>query len=93
MLGDLTHALSMASYQVWLSRLMRWNILPVAGFILLGLLYSEKPVWAIVLILILFSVLYYASGWEHNIYVSKKRELEILQKKLTDTEVINSTLL
>jgi len=25
---------------------------------------------------------YYAGGWEHNTYKRKKRELEILQKKL-----------
>ena len=80
--GDLIHAISMASYQVRISQIMRWNILPVAGLTLLGLWEGGKPIWIVVIVLLFFALTFYAGGWEHNIYKRKKRELEILQKKL-----------
>jgi hypothetical protein len=80
--GDLDHAISVATYQVRLSQIMRWNILPIAALVLLGLWEGRKPLWAIGLIVICFAFTYYASGWEHRIYKSRKRELEILQEKL-----------
>jgi len=84
MLGDLNHAITTATYQVRLSQLMRWNILPIAIFVLLSIWENWKAGWIVVLILILFSLAHYLSGWEHNIYVARKRELEILYKKLKD---------
>jgi hypothetical protein len=33
-------------------------------------------------VLLFFALSYYAGGWEHNIYKRKKRELEVLKKKL-----------
>ena len=82
MRGDLDHAVAMATYQVRLSQLMRWNIVPIALLTLLGLWEGEKPAWIVVLILLFFALTYYASGWEHNIYKGKKQELEILKAKL-----------
>ena len=82
MSGDLSHAISMASYQVRISQIMRWNILPVAVLTLLGLWEGGKPIWIALIVLLFFALTYYAGGWEHNIYKRKKRELEILQKKL-----------
>ena len=80
--GDLTHAISMATYQVHLSRLMRWNILPIGILTLLGIWDHGKPAWIIVGILLFFVLANYAGGWEHRIYKARKRELEILQDKL-----------
>jgi hypothetical protein len=82
MMGDLSHAISAATYQVRLSQLMRWNILPIAALILFGVWFSGKPFWAVGLILILFGLAYYAGVWEHGIYKARKRELEMLQIKL-----------
>jgi len=84
MLDDLNHAIATATYQVRLSQLMRWNNLPIAIFIALGMWSSEKPFWIIVLILIFFAFVNYASGWEHRIYKNRKRELEVLQKKTSE---------
>ena len=80
--GDLSHAISMASYQVRISQIMRWNIVPIAALTLFGLWEGGKPIWIVVIVLLFFGLTYYAGGWEHNIYKKKKRELEILQKKL-----------
>ena len=82
MQGDLNHAISVATHQVYISEIMRWNILPIAGFCLLGLWDGGKPVWIVAAVLIFFALTFYASRWEHNIYKRKKRELEILKNKL-----------
>ena len=82
MFGDLDHAISVATYQVRISKIMRWNILPIGALCILGVWDSEKPVWIALAILIFFGLTFYASGWEHNIYERKKRELEILKNKL-----------
>jgi len=80
--GDLDHAISVAAYQVHISQIMRWNILPIAALTMLGLWEGGKPVWIAVCVLLFFALTHLAGGWEHNIYKRKKRELEILQKKL-----------
>jgi hypothetical protein len=86
MLGDLNHAIAMATYQVRLSQLLRWNILPIGLFTLLSFWEGEKPFWIMAVLLLFFALTYYASGWEHNIYKSRKRELETLQKRLETEE-------
>ena len=80
--GDLNHAIAMATYQVRLSLIMRWNIVPIAILALMGIWNSGKSVWVVLAILAFFIVSNYASGWEHRIYKNKKRELEVLQDKL-----------
>ena len=82
MRGDLEYAISMATYQVRFSRLARWSILPMGLFILLAVWDSGKSTWLLVGILIFLILANYASGWEHNFYKKKKRELEILKEKL-----------
>jgi len=82
MAGDLSHAISVATYQVRLSRFMRWNVLPIGIFVLLGIWHSGKSIWIAAGTLIFFVLANYAAGWEHNVYKRRKRELEILQSKL-----------
>jgi hypothetical protein len=80
--GDLSHAISMAMYQVRLSQLMRWNILPIGILSLLGMWEGGKSVWVAVGIFVFFALAYYAGGWEQGIYIRRKRELELLKAKL-----------
>ena len=82
--GDLNHAISSATYQVRLSQLMRWNVVPIGVLSILGVWESNKSVWIGLGILVFFVLTNYASGWEHNIYKRKKRELEMLQQKLEE---------
>ena len=82
MRGDLEYAISMATYQVHFSRLARWSILPMGLLILLAVWDSGKSTWLLVGIVIFLVLANYASGWEHNFYKKKKRELEILKEKL-----------
>ncbi len=82
MRGDLDHAISTAAYQVHLSQIMRWNILPIGLLVLLGLWDGGKSIWIVGGTLLFFAVGYYASGFENRIYKAKKRELQLLQKNL-----------
>ena len=82
MRGDLLYAISVATYQVRLSQLTRWNTLPIGILTLLGTWEGGKPVWMAVAVLIFFALASYAGGWEHRNYEARKRELEILQNKL-----------
>ena len=80
--GDLEHAISTAAYQVRLSRIMRWNILPIGLLTLLCVWEGGKSVWFAVVTVLFFILTYYASGFENRIYKRRKRELQILQKNL-----------
>jgi hypothetical protein len=84
MLGDLSHALSIATYQVRFSLLARWNIVPMGTLILLGTWDGGKSVWFVVSILVFLVLTNYAAGWEHNFYKGRQRELEALQSKLEE---------
>jgi hypothetical protein len=91
MLGDLDHAISNATYQVRLSRIMLWNSLPIGILILFGFWERGKlSVWIVVSMLIFFAFVWYAGGWEHRIYKKRKHGLEALQKKLVSEETSNA---
>jgi hypothetical protein len=84
MQGELDHALSLATYQVRLSQIGRWNIVPIGVLTLLGVWESGKSIWVAPVLVILFLIAHYAGRWEHGIYKNRKRELEILKSKLTN---------
>ncbi|QIP14940.1 hypothetical protein G8759_21100 [Spirosoma aureum] len=89
MLGELNEAIAMATYQVRLSRLLRWNIVPIGALSLLSVWEGGKSGWLLVVLLIFFVLVYFASGWEHRIYAVKKRELDVLLKKLQTEETVS----
>lgn len=80
--GDLTYAIEVASYQVRLSRWLRWGMIPAGVLIFMVLVEDLKGVWIPIGTLVLYALAYFLSGWEHNYYESRKRELEALQAKL-----------
>lgn len=82
MLGDLQQAVATATYQVRLSLIMRWNALPIGLWILLSFWETHKPIWTTAIIGCFLILVLSAGRWEHNIYKSKKQELETLLKKL-----------
>lgn len=85
MLGDLDHAVSIASYQVRFSGLMRWNIIPVGLLILWELWDKENTgntVTLMIAMVLFFALAFFASGWEHNYYKSRRRQLIELRNML-----------
>lgn len=80
--GELRYALATAKYQVRLSRLMRWNIVPVGVFTLLSAWTGGKSTWVIVFLLLFFAASYYGAGFENKKYVRQRESLEALQQSL-----------
>lgn len=84
MLGDLDHAIANATFQVRLSQIMRWSILPVGTLTVLALWQNQIQIWILFLILLFFGFTWLAGRWEHQMYVRKKRELEVLHTRLAE---------
>jgi hypothetical protein len=80
--GDLDYAIGIATYQVNLSYLMRWNTVPIGTLVVFGVWEGGKSILAAALILIFFAVTFYLSGFEHQFYKNRKLELETLRHKL-----------
>jgi hypothetical protein len=86
MQGDLAHAISVATYQVRLSQLMRWNVVPIGVLTLLGIWAGEKSIWIGMATAAFFALTFYLSRWEHGIYLARKNELDSLKKKLEEVD-------
>jgi len=82
MRGSLEHAIADATYKVRISKLMRWNIIAIAVIIVLGMYEGSQSLWIIACTVIFLGIAYYASGFEHKCYISRKRELLVLYEKL-----------
>ncbi|HUP10803.1 MAG TPA: hypothetical protein VM187_01280 [Niastella sp.] len=80
--GDLEHALSTAVYQVHISRIMRWNTVPIGLLVLLSVWEGGQSIWFSVAVALFFVLVFLASGWEMGIYRNKMKELQVLQQKL-----------
>ncbi|MBS1934442.1 MAG: hypothetical protein JST96_10620 [Bacteroidetes bacterium] len=80
--GNLQQAILSATYQLNLSRAMRWNILPLALLTLLVVWDAGKPFWILAVLLTFFAFAFLISGWEHNIHKARKKGLKNLQQKL-----------
>lgn len=83
--GDLQHALTTAAYQVRISRIMRWNVLPIALLVLFSSWEGGQSVWFLAIVALFFVLVFLASGWEQGIYRNKMKELQVLQQKLEES--------
>jgi hypothetical protein len=82
--GEMNHALSIARYQIRLSRLGQWNALPTGALTLIALWESGKGGWWLAALVLLFTIAYVAAGWETNIYIERRNELEAFRKKFDE---------
>jgi hypothetical protein len=82
--GEINYTLSIATYQVRLSHLGRWNAIPTGALTLTALWESGKSSWWLMAIILLFVLSYIAAGWETSIYVERRNELESLKKKIDE---------
>jgi hypothetical protein len=88
--GELNHAISIATYQVQISKLMRMNIIPTAALIFISFwetgkltgVATSKSIALTIGLFIFFALGYWFSGWEHNLYKTRKQNLETLKQKL-----------
>jgi hypothetical protein len=82
MMGDVRYALQVATYQVRLSYLMRWNIVPMGVLLMLSMWEGGKSIWLTLGLLAFLSITLFASGFEHDVYKRRRNELERLKTKL-----------
>lgn len=83
MLGDLDHAVSVANYQVRFSWLMRWNIIPIAFILMWGLWGKEDSIAVMIGMILFCAIMFYVSGWEHNYYKARRRQVVGLREMLS----------
>lgn len=83
MIGELQHAISNASYTVTLSRTSQFYFMGIALLVVLSLIFDkDASLMSIIGISLFFVFTLFASRWEHNFYVRKKKELIKLKEKL-----------
>jgi hypothetical protein len=84
MTKDLDDAISTATYQVRLSRFVRWCSFPIAILIMFSLWNKVQPVKLVVAAVLFFVAVLLGSQWEHNWYVKRLKRLQSLKTKLSD---------
>jgi len=80
--GDLNHAISLATYQMRLSQIIRWNFLPMGVIMILSGWESGKLIKVGAIILISYSLAFYITSKGYRTNKRRKRELQVLKEKL-----------
>jgi len=80
--GDLDHAISLASYQVRLSEVIRWNLFPLGAILILSGWESGKLLSVSVVILVSYTLAFYVISIGLRMSKRRKRELKWLKEKL-----------
>lgn len=80
--GDLNHAISLASYQMRISQIIRWSLLPMGAIMILSGWEAGKlfKVSAVILVSNTFALYVVSKGLRVN--KRRKRELQVLKEKL-----------
>jgi hypothetical protein len=80
--GDLDHAISLAGYQMRISQLVSWNLLPL-GAIMIFSGWEAGKLFKVSVIVVLSSVLaVYVNSTGYRANKRRKRELQVLKEKL-----------
>jgi hypothetical protein len=80
--GDLNHAISLASYQMRISQIIRWNFLPMGAIMIFSGWESGKLFKVSAIILVSFTLAFYVTSKGYRANKRRKRELQVLKDKL-----------
>jgi len=80
--GDLNHAISLASYQVLISQVIRWNFLPMGAIMILSGWEAGKLFRVSVVILLSYTLAFYVTSKGYRTNKRRKHELELLKERL-----------
>ena len=80
--GDLNHAISLASYQMRLSRIISWNFLPMGAIMIFSGWEAGKLFRVGVVILISYTLAFYVTSRGYRANKRRKRKLQALKEKL-----------
>lgn len=84
--GDLDHAISLAGYQMHLSQIVRWNMLPLGIIMILSGWEAGKFLKVAAVILASYTLAFYVSSKGYGMNKRRKRELQGLKEKLEMTK-------
>ena len=80
--GDLNHAISLASYQMRISQIIRWNLLPMGAIMIFSGWESGQLFKVSVIILVSYTLAFYGTSKGYRMNKRRKRELQVLKEKL-----------
>lgn len=80
--GDLDHAISLAGYQVRLSRMIRWNLLPMGAIMICSGWEAGKFIRVSAVILVSYVLAFYVGRKGLRASKRRRRELESLKNDL-----------
>ena len=80
--GDLDRAISIATYQLRLARIMSWNILPLGAIMLFSSWEAGQLIKVGILILVVYGFAIYAGIKGNRANVRRRRELQVLKEQL-----------
>lgn len=80
--GDLDHAIFLISYQMRVSQIIRWNFIPLGAIMILSGWESGKLFMVSSVILVGYTLAFYATGKGILANKRRKRALQVLKEKL-----------
>jgi hypothetical protein len=80
--GDLDHAISLASYQMNISQIIRWNFLPMGAIMILSGWEAGELFKVSAVILVSYFLAFYVTSKGYRMNKRRKRELQVLKEKL-----------
>ncbi len=80
--GDLNHAIALATYQLRLSQITIWNLLPMGAIMIFSGLEAGKLLKVSAVILVSFALALYVGRKGIRADKNRKRELQALKEKL-----------
>jgi len=80
--GDLNHAIFLASYQMRIAQIIRWNLLPLGAIMIYGGWEAGKLLKVAAVVLISHTLAFYVTGKGYRTNQRRKRELQVLKEKL-----------
>ncbi|MEP6628103.1 MAG: hypothetical protein ABJA32_08980, partial [Ginsengibacter sp.] len=80
--GDLNHSIFLASYQMRISQIIRWNFLPMGLIMILSGWEAGKLVRVGTIILVSYTLAFYVTSRGYSANKRRKRSLQVLKEKL-----------
>jgi len=80
--GDLNHAIFLASYQMRICQIIRWNFIPMGAIMIFSGWESGKLFKVSMIILVSYTVAFYVTSKGYRANKRKKRALQVLKEKL-----------
>jgi hypothetical protein len=85
--GDLNHAIYLISYQMRISQITSWNLLPMGAILIFSGWVAGKLFMVSAVILVVDTLAIYAASKIYQINKRRKRALQVLKEKLENSTI------